>query len=135
MLVTHLLFLELFSFKTRMNKAMEKLTFEQLPAAVATLLEKVTRIEELLSGGIPGDLTAGQMLTTAEAAEYMGISLSSVYKLTSQRTLPVYKPNGKKVYLKREDIDRYLSSHRLCSAEEIEQEAINYVLKNPLKGR
>lgn len=114
---------------------MDKLTFEQLPAAVATLLEKVTRIEELLSVGVQGELTAGQMLTTAEAAEYMGVSLSSVYKLTSQRTLPVYKPNGKKVYLKREDIERYLSSHRLSSAEEIEQEAINYVLKNPLKGR
>jgi excisionase family DNA binding protein len=114
---------------------MEKLTFEQLPVAVATLLEKVTRIEELLSVGIPGQLTAGQMLTTTEAAEYMGISLSSVYKLTSQRTLPIYKPNGKKVYLKRDDIDRYLSSHRLSSTEEIEQEAINYVVKNPLKGR
>jgi hypothetical protein len=85
MLVTHLLYFWGYSVLKRMNKAMEKLTFEQLPVAVATLLEKVTRIEELLSSGIPGELTTGQMLTTAEAAHYMGISLSSVYKLTSHK--------------------------------------------------
>lgn len=112
---------------------MEKLTFEQLPEAIALLLEKVTRIEQLLSKGKGAEDQFKQMLTTIEAAEYMGVSLSMMYKMTHRRELPVYKPSGGKVYLKREDINAYLSKHRLMSQEEIEKEAINYVIRNPRK--
>ena len=112
---------------------MEKLTFEQLPEAIALLLEKVTRIELLLAKGKGSDDQFKQMLTTNEAAEYMGVSLSTMYKMTHRRELPVYKPSGGKVYLKREDINTYLSKHRLMSQEEIEKEAINYVIRNPRK--
>jgi excisionase family DNA binding protein len=112
---------------------MEKLTFEQLPEAIALLLDKVSRIEQLLSKGKGADDQLKQMLTTNEAAVYMGVSLSTMYKMTHRRELPVYKPSGGKVYLKREDINTYLSKHRLMSQAEIEQEAINYVIKNPRK--
>jgi excisionase family DNA binding protein len=112
---------------------MERLTFEQLPEAIALLLDKVSRIEQLLSKGKGAEDQLKQMLTTNEAAEYMGVSLSTMYKLTHRRELPVYKPAGGKVYLKREDINTYLSKHRLMSQAEIEQEAINYVIKNPRK--
>jgi hypothetical protein len=67
---------------------MEKLTFEQLPEAIELLLEKITRIEQVLSGGEAAGTTAKQMLTTEEAAAYMGVSLSMVYKLTYRRELP-----------------------------------------------
>ena len=112
---------------------MEKLTFEQLPEAIALLLKKVNRIEKILSKGKGADDELKPMLTITEAAEYMGLSLSSLYKMTHRRDLPVYKPSGGKVYLKREDINAYLSKHKLMSQEEIKQEAINYVIKNPRK--
>lgn len=115
------------------SHTMERLTFEQLPEAIALLLDKVSRIEQLLSKGKGPDDQLKQMLTTNEAAKYMGVSLSTMYKLTHRRELPVYKPSGGKVYLKREDINTYLSKHRLMSQAEIEQEAINYVIKNPRK--
>lgn len=115
---------------------MEKLTFDQLPQAVALLLEKVSRIEQMLSG-LPVEHQGEYrpMLTTAQAAEYMGISMSALYKLTSSKRLPIYKPSGKKVYLKREEIDDYLAKCRISSQEEIEKEALDYVLRNPLKLR
>ncbi len=112
---------------------MEKLTFEQLPEAVALLLEKVNRIEQLLSGGNISENTFNPMLSVNEAATYLGISLSLMYKLTYRRALPVYKPSGGKVYLKREDLLAYMTKNRLMSQDEIEQEAINYVIKNPVK--
>lgn len=112
---------------------MEKLTFEQLPEVVALILEKVSRIEQLLSKGKDADDELKPMLTITEASKYMGLSLSSMYKMTHRRELPVYKPSGGKVYLKREDINAYLSKHRLMSQEEIEKEAINYVIKNRRK--
>jgi excisionase family DNA binding protein len=114
---------------------MEKLTFEELPMAVALLLEKVSRIEQLLSGGKSTENLVKTMLSVNEAAEYMGLSLSSMYKLTHRRELPIYKPSGGKVYFKKEDIIAYQSRHRLKSQEEIELEAINYVNKNPGRHR
>lgn len=112
---------------------MEKFTFEQLPQAVALLLEKVSRIEELLSGNPEVARSIKELLTTKEAATLMGISMSAVYKMTSQREVPVYKPSGKKAYLKREDLMAYMSRNRSMSREEIEREAANYVVRRPLK--
>lgn len=116
------------------NYYMEKLTFEQLPEAVTLLLEKVNRIEQLLTGKTNDIQPLKDMLTTKEAAEFMGVSLSTVYKMTHKSEVPVYKPSGKKVYLKRNELVDYMSKNRSMSNDEIEKEAINYVTNNPLKG-
>ena len=42
--------------------------------------------------------TIKEVLTTAEASAYLGISESYIYKLTSLKQIPHYKPNGKLVY-------------------------------------
>ncbi len=112
---------------------MEKLTFEQLPEAVALLLEKINRIEKLLSGGKAAETPLKTMLTINESAEYLGVCLSSMYKLTHRRELPIYKPSGGKVYIKCDDLVTYMTKNRLMSQNEIEKEAINYVVKNPFK--
>ena len=112
---------------------MEKLTFEQLTEAIALLLEKINKIEKMLTGDYATDVSLKPMLTVIEAAEYMGLSMSSMYKLTHRQELPVYKPSGGKVYLKREDINAYMCSNKIMSNEEIEKEAVNYITKNPRK--
>jgi len=114
---------------------MEKITFEQVPEAIALLLEKMTRIENLLFNGKDGDLVTKEMLTTDEAAGFMGISKSSLYKMTARKDLPTYKPGGKKVYLKRSEIIAWLASQRNCSHAEIEQQALDYITKKPLKWK
>jgi excisionase family DNA binding protein len=73
------------------------------------------------------------MLTINESAKYLGIFLSPMYKLTHRRELPIYKPSGGKVYKKLDDLITYMTKNRLMSQDEIDKEAINYVVKNPLK--
>lgn len=59
-------------------------------------------------------------LSKAEAAEYLGISMSSLRRLmemdpkTGKRALPAYNPVRGRTVLKREDLDAYVES---CAAD------------------
>ena len=111
---------------------MTKLTFEQLPAAIEILLERVTRIEKLLDSG-SGDNSIKEMISAKEAAVLLDISMSSLYKMTHTNEVPFYKPGGNKLYFKKEELLTWMLQHRIKSQSEINKEAIDYVTKNPLK--
>jgi len=64
-----------------------------------------------------------------EACTFLDYSKSYLYKLTHSRQIPHYKPNGKKLYFKRSDLEAWLLRNRVKTADEIEQEAIEYVVK------
>lgn len=61
-----------------------------------------------------------------EVSTYTGLSKLYLYKLTSKNGIPHYKPNGKNVFFKKEEIDNWLLRNRQSTNEEIEAEAINY---------
>ena len=73
-----------------------------------------------------------EVLTSDEAAKYMGISKSYLYKLTMKREIPHYKPMGKVVYFNRAELEEWLQNNRITTASEISQKAQNYCMK---KGR
>jgi excisionase family DNA binding protein len=50
-----------------------------------------------------------EYLSLSEAAQFLGISESSLYKLTSSRSIPFYKPNGKLVVFSRKDLESWLT--------------------------
>ena len=58
-----------------------------------------------------------------EAAEYLGVSKSHLYKLTSKSEIPHYKPNGKTIYFKRIDLDNWALRRRVASREEVRNNA------------
>lgn len=60
-----------------------------------------------------------QLLTPPEAATIMNVSLSHIYKLMSAKKLPLYCPGGKKKYIEREDLLKYLKGGREASEREI----------------
>jgi len=64
-----------------------------------------------------------------DACTFLDYSKSYLYKLTYSRQIEHYKPNGKKIYFKRSDLEAWLLRNRVRTADEIEQEAINYTLK------
>ena len=115
---------------------MERITFDQLPEMVALILEKLNRIETLLgTGDKTQEQTGKEMLTANEAADFMGVSKSTLYKMSYNRNIPVYKPTGGRIYFKKDDIVDYLRQNRVMSSKEIEQEAINYLANRPAKRK
>ena len=68
-------------------------------------------------------------LNTNEASLYLDISKSYLYKLTMEKTLNFYKPNGKKIYFKKIDLDNYLNSKKSKSINDLELEANRYISK------
>ncbi|MGM5470239.1 helix-turn-helix domain-containing protein [Flavobacteriaceae bacterium LMO-SS05] len=93
------------------------------------ILERLERIEKLL---VEQQTLQKQVLNFNETCQYLELSQSHLYKLTSTGTIPHYKPNGKKIYFQRQELDKWLLRNRMDSQDEIEQQAANYLIK---KGR
>lgn len=69
------------------------------------------------------------LLTTDEAAAYLGISKSHLYKMTSRGEVPFYKPNGKVCYFDRLELEEWIRSNRASTDSEINQQAQSYCMK------
>ena len=68
------------------------------------------------------------LMSIAEAAEYTKYTVRYLYKLTSERRIPYYKPMGGRVFFKREDLDAFMMRGRVAADYELEAEAVRYVL-------
>ncbi len=93
------------------------------------IVERLDRIEKLLK---VQQTIQKQVLNFHETCTYLELSQSHLYKLTSTGAIPHYKPNGKKLYFQREELDQWLLRNRMDSQDEIEQQAANYIMA---KGR
>lgn len=76
----------------------------------------------------------GKILTATQAAEFLGMSLSYLYKLTHNRTLAYFKPNGKMLYFLESDLVAWVTSNRIAPSVEIEQQATDYVVAGKKGG-
>ena len=85
-------------------------------------LESMQSIEERLTNLERINQGAKTILTLEEVAKYTNYSKSYIYKLTSRREIPCYKPNGKQLYFKRTEIDEWLLTNREMTNKEIESE-------------
>ena len=70
-----------------------------------------------------------EVLTSDEAAKYMGVSKSYLYKLTMRQQIPHYKPMGKMVYFNRLELEQWLQNNRVSTDTEISQQAQAYCMK------
>ena len=73
--------------------------------------------------------TTKEVLTSDEAARYMGISKSYLYKLTMNRVIPHFKPMGKVCYFNRKELEGFLQGNRVATAVEISSQAQAYCMK------
>lgn len=53
------------------------------------------------------------VLTTDEAARFLGISKSYLYKLTMKMEIPFYKPTGKVCYFNRSELETWMQNNRV----------------------
>lgn len=91
---------------------------------------KKEEIKELAREVIEGTIyCTKKILTTDEAAAYMGISISYLHKLTMRREIPFYKPMGKMCYFDRNELEAWITCNRASTNEELNQRAQTYCMK------
>lgn len=93
----------------------------------AKILQEVQELKKLI---LEQSMLQKEVLNFNEAAIYLEVSHSHLYKLTSTGKIPSYKPNGKKLYFNREELNEWLLSNRQASTAEIEEEAQSFQLKS-----
>ena len=86
----------------------------------STIQARLERIEGLLT---EIRTTATKPLDIVEAATYLHQSISHIYQLTSRGLIAHFKPNGKKLYFLKSDLDAYLLRNRRSTVEEIDSAA------------
>ena len=95
------------------------------------IMDKLNTIENLLKSVMKNDngtVTITEVLNLDQAAEYVSLSKSAIYKKTSERNIPHFK-KGKKLYFKRSELDAWLTELRIDTNAEIEKQAIDYIIR------
>lgn len=90
-----------------------------------TLIDVINRLD-LLTAAI---LSNKSVLTPEEAGAFTGMTLSTIYKLTSTQAIPHYKPRGKMLYFDRSELESWLLQRRVKTVDEIQTEAENHTAK------
>jgi excisionase family DNA binding protein len=91
------------------------------------ILAKLTQIAEKID---EQNMLQKAVLNFNEACKYLDVSPSHLYKLTSQKQIPHFCPQGKKLYFRRDEIDSWLLRNRQSAADEIDKLATDYIIRN-----
>ena len=85
------------------------------------MTEELREVADLITANII--FCTKEVLTSDEAARYLGVSKSCLYKWTMSRQIPHFKPMGKMVYFNRLELEQWLQTNRVATDAELEQQA------------
>lgn len=85
---------------------------------------ELKEIKELL---IKQTIQQKEILSIEEASEFLGLSISRLYKMTSNKEIPHYKPGGKKIYLNRQELEQWILNSRVASVNDLDDELGSYL--------
>jgi len=113
---------------------MNTISFNELPSAVSQLYEKVSNIEKMLlvTNKEPLKKEKEDFMLIKQAAEYLSLSVPTVYGLVHRNEIPYYK-RGKRLYFLEKDLEVWLKTSRKMTIFEIRNEA-DQKLANSWKG-
>ena len=113
----------------------EALSFNEMPQALAYLINKVDKIETLFNEKQPQTEKADQWLNLDDLCNYHPDhpAKPTVYAWIGQRSIPYHK-KGKKLMFLKSEIDNWLKEGRRKTAAEIQAEAEQFVT-NRKEGR
>lgn len=93
----------------------DQLTFNDLPAVVGELCDRITSMENLLTEKLSKQHEAKENthvpMTVQEACAYLKMPLSTFYYKVKKDDIPVIK-QGKHLYVYRDELDKWLESSR-----------------------
>lgn len=114
---------------------MQGLTFEKLPEAVAELHNRLTKIERLLQEQThsrhPKD---DKLLSVAEAANLLDLSVPTIYGYVQRQEIPVNK-RGKRLYFSKQELTEWVKAGRKKTVSEIEAEAESFLISKKKGGK
>jgi len=114
----------------------ENLTFDQLPQAVTMLTKEVSEIKRLFmekQEQLPIEQSE-QLLTVEDAAQFLNLTVATIYSKVSKGELPVMK-RSKRLYFSKTELIDYLKGGRKKSNADIEQEAEAYLSRSKKGGQ
>lgn len=106
---------------------MNALTFDQLPNAITILLDEVRDLRRIVAEKINTE-PHERFLTIEETAEFLHLSVPTIYSKVSRRTLPAIKRGGR-LYFSSTDLTEYLKAGRKKTDAEITASA-DLILSN-----
>lgn len=81
------------------------------------ILRKLQLIENLLRE------KQTDLLNLNQTAQYLSISHSHLYKMTSQRKIPFHKPSGKYLYFFKHELDAWITRNEECRLSNEDQKS------------
>jgi len=99
---------------------MEILTFDQLPKAVSELLEKVSKIEDILSHENSSTQDTENPISIQQASALINLSISTIYGKVCRREIPVSK-QGKRLYFNKMELLEWIKAGRKKTLAEIQE--------------
>jgi len=88
------------------------------------------RLEALQKAVEANSLQGKKILNLREAAMFLNMSESRLYKLTSSSQIPHYKPTGKLIYFHREELEEWVLRGKVKTKDDIEDQAQKYINRN-----
>ena len=122
-------------FNQQHTEMTEKLTFNELPEAVAQLYTKLTHIERLLQGQSNNfQPEADKLLTVQEAAEFLNLSAVTIYGYVQRQEIPVNK-RSKRLYFSKNELTEWIKEGRKKTVSEIADEAVDSLISKKKGGK
>ena len=93
-------------------------------------------LREILADQIPNTQYAlPEILDIKQAADFLKLKVTTLYEKTSQKTIPHFK-KGNKLYFNRVVLTEWVNSGKIKTKQEIESEAIDYLIsRKPKKNQ
>ncbi len=90
---------------------MDKLSFEDLPEAVAMILEKLDALQAYIAGQTAGEANEQEPMNIDCAAAFLGLAKATLYSKVCRGEIPAFKL-GKKLLFDRRELHSYLLANR-----------------------
>jgi len=116
--------------QTEFKSISMELTFDNLPTQVSQINDRLDKIEKLLKqqNNNKPESNEDDLLTVKEAAQFLHLSVPTVYSKCQRRELPYIKPNGsKRLYFSKNDLLNWMKGNKRKSHQDIEEKADEYI--------
>ena len=101
-------------------------SFDQLPEAVDYLVKEVSQLRLLINHQSDSTSTTSKLLDIKGAADFLGLSIPTIYGKVSRRELPFMK-RGNRLYFDSSELLEYIKEGRVSTVNDIDDSPSIYL--------